>query len=171
MTDDRREPRVGRRVGRRAGGRAGRRPTLGAGIGGVLLVLLATPATAQSVKAIFEKHKLIGTFAFDCSKPADRKNLYYVNRVLDENTIQRDRMSGPATRDSVIFIDKAEELRANELKLHGMEGEIPHDGIWRIEPNGMTLWQVSVKGKPAIQKGKIAGSNKRYPFLNRCGAP
>jgi len=47
------------------------------------IVLAAPVALAQtSVQAMFEKHKLLGTFAWDCSKPANKDNLYFVHRVL-----------------------------------------------------------------------------------------
>src|SRR5678816_779850 len=37
-------------------------------------------ATLSGVKTIFEKYKLIGTFAADCSKPASPNNLHYIHR-------------------------------------------------------------------------------------------
>src|ERR1700704_6219590 len=88
-----------------------------------------------SVKAVFEKHKLLGAFAWDCSKPASKNNLYYVNWLLDGDRVQRDQMSGPTTRDWVAFLDKAAEMKANEFALSGTRDGKPTDGIWRIEPN------------------------------------
>ena len=66
-----------------------------------------------------EKHKLIGTFAWDCSKPANKDNLYFVHRVLDANHVQRDQMSGESTRDLTVIIDKTTEAGPNQLALSG----------------------------------------------------
>jgi hypothetical protein len=59
----------------------------------------ASAPTQSSVKAIFEKYNLLGTFAWDCSKPASKDNFYYVHRLLDADHVQRDQMSGPTQRD------------------------------------------------------------------------
>ena len=84
-------------------------------------ILRAPDAGAQesSVKAIFEKHDLLGMFAFDCSSPASKSNIYFVNRLLDAYHVQRDQMSGPTTRDRVTVIDKAIELTSDEISIGG----------------------------------------------------
>src|SRR5262245_4637727 len=75
----------------------------------VLSAFLAVPSAAQtaSVKTVFEKHNLLGTFAWDCSKPASKANYYYVHRAVDGGQVQRDLMSGPTTRDWVATLEKA----------------------------------------------------------------
>src|SRR5213594_348040 len=83
--------------------------------GAAILVAAGTgisDARAQggSVKALFEKYNLIGTFAWDCSKPPSRDNQYFINRVVDADHVQRDLMSGPSTRHSIAMIDKAAAL-------------------------------------------------------------
>ena len=83
-----------------------------------ILALMASAARADSPKQVFERYNQIGTFAWDCSKPASKDNPYYVNRVLGEN-VQRDQMSGPTTRDSVAIIEQASALGPNELSLSG----------------------------------------------------
>ena len=48
-------------------------------------------AQSGSVKVLFEKYNLLGTFAWDCARPASRENnLYYVNRLIDADHVQRD---------------------------------------------------------------------------------
>ena len=44
---------------------------------GLTAALAAGAAQAASVKEVFEKHGLLGTWAWDCSKPASRSNYYY----------------------------------------------------------------------------------------------
>jgi hypothetical protein len=67
-------------------------------LGAILAIMLTSPpAHAASAPEIFQKHNLIGIFAWDCGKPASESNLYFVNRVLDASRIQRDQMSGPTS--------------------------------------------------------------------------
>ena len=85
---------------------------------------IATPAPAKttaadSVKALFEKHDLLGNLAWDCSKPASKSNLRYVHRALDGDRVQREQLSGPTGRDWVVVIDKASEARPNEIAVSG----------------------------------------------------
>src|SRR5580704_3179778 len=131
--------------------------------------LAASAAQAASIKEIFEKYNLIGTFSYDCNKPADKTNLYYVNRPLDADNVQRDRMSAPTTRDRVAMLDKAEELRPNELRVNGTEDGQPAELVWHIEPNRMLQWEATVNGKQYIRDGVNLSTQYKMPFLNRCG--
>lgn len=134
-------------------------------------ILAAASAQAASVKDIFEKYKLLGTFSYDCTKPADKKNLYYVNRVLDADHVERDEMIGPTTRSRVIMLDKAEELKPNEIKVSGsiVDGASSTIGVWHIEPNRMLQWESSQDGKAIVRDGVFLATQYKLPFLNRCG--
>src|ERR1043166_7437887 len=94
----------------------------------VLSALLAVPSAAQtaSVKTVFEKYNLLGTFAWDCSKPASRTNYYYVHRALDGGHVQRDLMSAPTTRDWVATLDKAAERASGEIAVSGTRRSEEH---------------------------------------------
>jgi tetratricopeptide (TPR) repeat protein len=133
--------------------------------------------TPMSIKALFEKHNLLGIFAWDCGKPASKENLYYVNRLLDGDRVQRDQMSGPTNRDSVIFIDKAAEMNSNEIAVSGMRDDKPTDIIWRIEQNsgraGMRVLGVEASwgGQKLISDGKLSATGKDVPWAYRCDAP
>jgi hypothetical protein len=144
-----------------------------------VIVLAAPVALAQtSVQAMFEKHKLLGTFAWDCSKPANKDNLYFVHRVLDANHVQRDQMSGESTRDLTVIIDKTTEAGPNQLALSGTVSGVvggrnlvntPTDGVWRIEPNRILRWEATVDGQKLIANGKILRNAVQVPWDNRCG--
>jgi hypothetical protein len=138
---------------------------------GMAGVILAASSAQASFKEIFEKYKLLGTFSYDCTKPADKKNLYYVNRVLDADHVQRDEMSGPTTRSRIIFINKAEELKPNEIKLSGsiVDGASSVILVWHIEPNRMLQWESTQDGKPIIRNGEFLSTQYKMPFLSRCG--
>jgi hypothetical protein len=48
-----------------------------------------TQAQPASVQAVFESNDLIGVFAWDCNRPPGKDNLYFVNRVIDAEHVQR----------------------------------------------------------------------------------
>jgi hypothetical protein len=127
-------------------------------------------ALAQtSVKAVFEKHKLIGTFAFDCSKPARPSNLYFRNRALDDNRVQMDQMNGPTSREYVFMIDKATESKPSELDLSGTRNDRPVTILWRIEPDRVVRLEFSVGKKKLHAGGRYTYMDKEVPPLRRCG--
>jgi hypothetical protein len=132
------------------------------------------PVPSRSpVKEVFDKYKLLGTFAWDCSKPVSRSNLYYVNRLLDGDRVQREQMSGPTNRDFVIFIDGAWEVKPNEVAVSGMREGKRQEILWRIERNadGMRMRGVEASwdGKKLISGEKVTESGRETPWLNRCG--
>lgn len=132
-------------------------------------MLAGTSARAASAKDIFEKYHLFGTFSYDCTKAADKKNLYFVNRALDADHVQRDVMNGPTAREHVITYDKVEESKPNEIKVSGTRDGQPAEGIWRVEENRMLQWYSKVNGKERIRDGIFLETNFKMPYLNRCG--
>jgi hypothetical protein len=134
------------------------------------IILAVSSAQAASIKEIFEKHNLLGTFAWDCTKsPSADNNWYYVNRATDADHVQRDFMSGPMTRAWFMILDKAEETGATEISLSGTRDGQPFDGIWRLEQNRMQQWNATQDGKKLIAAGKWLATGKDMPWLNRCG--
>jgi hypothetical protein len=144
-------------------------------LGTLVATAFAAPgAFAQaSVKAVFEKYNLLGTFAMDCSKPATKSNLYYNNRAIDADHVQRDQMSGPTTRDFVIMIEKISEVKPNEIALGGTRDDKPTDGVWRIERKGddvrIQILESSFNGKKLISGGKVLANGRDWPWVNKCG--
>jgi hypothetical protein len=128
-------------------------------------------AQSGSVKAIFEKYNLIGTFAVNCSKPPSQKNWYYVSRLRDANRVQRDTMNGTMTRAWFSIIDTASELSPSQIAWTSI-----HDNgkrvlsVWHIEQDRMLLWSSIEDGKEVIGNGKSVVTGKDMPWLYRCGA-
>jgi hypothetical protein len=145
------------------------RATALAAVAGVMTALATSATPAAPVKQIFEKYKLIGTFSYDCSKPADKKNNYFVSRLIDADHVRRDLMSGPTTRDWTSVIDKAEEVNAYEVKVHSTRNGESVESVWLIEPGRMLQWQAATNGKATIQNGEFLSTRYRMPWLNRCG--
>jgi hypothetical protein len=135
----------------------------------VLSAFLAVPSAAQtpSVKTVFEKYNLLGTFAWDCSKPASKTNYYYVHRALDCDQVQRDLMSAPTTRDWTAMLEKAAERASGELAVSGTRDGQPIDSIYRVEARRMRVVEGTVAGKKEISGGRFA-NGKEAPWLNRC---
>jgi hypothetical protein len=137
-----------------------------------------TTATADSVKAVFEKHDLLGNLAWDCAKPASKSNLRYVHSVLDGGRVRREQMSGPTSRDWVAIIDKASEAGSNQIALSGtLTGRVggrdfvntPTNGIWRVEPSRLVQWEATVNGEKVIEGGRIVSTAVQVPWMYRCG--
>ena len=138
---------------------------------------LAPAALGQlPVKALFEKHHLLGFFAADCSKPVSKDNPYYGNR-LNGAYVQADRMSSSTDRDFVMFLDKAGEMSSTEIVVTGTRDGQPTHMIWRIERAaggaGMRVRPVEVSwgDKKLVTGEKLADSGQEMPWLQRCGAP
>jgi hypothetical protein len=137
-----------------------------------------TTTIADSVKAVFEKHDLLGNLAWDCTKPASKSNLRYVHSVLTGDRVQREQMSGPTSRDWVAIFDKASEAGSNQLALGGtLTGRVggrdldnvPTNGIWRVEPIRVAQWEATVNGEKVIEGGRYVSTGVQVPWMYRCG--
>jgi hypothetical protein len=141
-------------------------------LGGAALaaaVLACSPVQAASMKEIFEKHGLLGAFAWDCSKKPDASsNWYFVNRIIDADHVQRDYMTGTTARAWYTILDKAEERSANEIYVSGTRDGKPTDGIWRIDQTRVLQVEATQDGKKIISGGKWVNTGKDMPWLNRC---
>jgi hypothetical protein len=142
---------------------------LSAGIGAALA--LAAPARAESVQQLFEKYKLVGVFAVDCGKPADPGNVYQVIRLIDANAAQIDEMSGPTTRAGTIFVDRAESVRPNVLKVVGTLNDFPLEAVWQIEPQRQRLIEAKANGVELVRDGVHLITRQTAAYFNRCKSP
>jgi hypothetical protein len=140
-------------------------------LGLAAIVAGAPAAMAQtSVKAIFEKYNLLGTFAWDCSKPASQSNYYYVHRALGDGFVQRDLMSGETRRDWSAIIDKASLRPPDEIIVSGTRDGQPFDSVYRFEARRMRVLEGTVAGKKEISGGKFVNTGWESPWLNKCDA-
>jgi len=142
-----------------------------------IAVLVCTTATvhAASVKDIFQKYNLIGTFAQDCSKPptpsGDRQNWWFVNRLIADNHAERDFMNSSTERGFVIIIDSAKELQPNQIEVTGQrDGTISVDNVWHIDTNRTQTWQGIGDTKGNVANGKYTQTGNDMPWLTRCGS-
>ena len=124
-------------------------------------------AQTSSIKAVFEKHNLLGTFAWDCSQPANKQNYYFVHRLIDANHVQRDMMDGPTARGFVVMIDKAVGSKPNEISVSGTRDDKPFSSIYRVESNRMLVVESTVDGKVVVAGGRVPNGGA-VPWANKC---
>src|SRR5262245_18880855 len=55
----------------------------------------ASSAQAASIREVFEKHALLGSWAAYCSKPMSRVNRYAIYRVIEGERVQREVKADP----------------------------------------------------------------------------
>ncbi len=138
-----------------------------------MLMSAAGGARAASVQEVLEKYNLLGTWAWDCSKPADAKsNWVFVNRMVDANHMQRDFMKNATERAWYSVVTEATAIGPTELRVAGTRDGQRTDAIWRVEGTRMIQWEASQGGKKIIANGRyVSGNSAEVPALNKCGAP
>jgi hypothetical protein len=80
-----------------------------------LAAAAAPTQAASSVRQLFEKHRLPGIWAPDCSTPVSAQNMCLVVRLLDEHHAQFDRMESATTRNSAYAAQAASEPQPSEI--------------------------------------------------------
>jgi hypothetical protein len=136
---------------------------------GVLVAGAHTSALAQgaSVLELFQKHNLLGTFAWDCAKPVGKDNYYYVHRQLDTQRVQRDMMSGPQAREFVVIWEQGRQQGPDRIALVGNRDGQPVESTYLIEPNRVRVVESTAAGKQEILGGRFVGG-RETPWMYRC---
>jgi hypothetical protein len=136
---------------------------------------------SASVKPIFERRKLVGTFAEDCSKAPSDSNQYVVHRLTDAGVIERDQMKDRNTRTYAAFVEQAEELAENDVAMNiviveslnaqmkGWKMQL----ITRVDGNRLRLMQSAAltgphAGRTNISAGKSTAGGGETRWLTRC---
>jgi class 3 adenylate cyclase len=143
----------------------------------ILTVVVKEERTAKAI----EKYSLLGTFAWDCGKPPATSNRYFLHRMLEGDRLQREQMSGPATRDWVTIIDRIEQASSTELALRGMfTGHLrtrtgireienrPAFGTWRMESSRFKIWDSVVDNEKTVIDGHFTNGGAEVPWTNKC---
>jgi hypothetical protein len=126
-------------------------------------LLAASSTQAASVKEIFEKYNLVGIFAWNCTRPPTKDNLYFVNRMLDEGHVQLDEMSGPTARDWATIFDKAVELTQDEISISGDCNGVRSESVWRLQENRARGVESTLGDKKLIAGGKFINNGQATP--------
>ena len=131
---------------------------------------LAVETRAVTVKELFQKYDLIGTFAPDCSMPASGKNEYVVHRA-NGDYVQRDSMTAPTARSDASLIDSATEPGPNELGLSLANERGRTNVIVRVESRRWRFMESTREnGEKLISGGRATqGARQESPWLKKCG--
>jgi hypothetical protein len=144
----------------------------------VVIVLLAavggTPAPAQvqgrTVKQTFEMYGLLGIFGVDCTRVASKRNLYHVHRVVDENHVQADQMSGPSDQDFAMMIDQIIDIKPNALVVSGtIDARRYRLTLGLDNTRKRTIEMIRDPNETVITDGKRVSNGEELPWHNKCG--
>ena len=91
-----------------------------------------------------------------------------MHRVIDDNHVQRDMMTGPSTRKFVFVFDNAFALGPNQIGLVGTRDGEPIASTYRVEPNRQLETEATLAGKKVIAKAKFVSNGRDVPWLNKC---
>jgi hypothetical protein len=136
---------------------------------GVLAITAAASARAATVKDVSEKYNLLGTLAAGCSKPGDAKSLYVINRAMDADHVQLDKMVGPTSREFAAIINKASETKPNEVTRTSTVDDQQYNVVVQVEDGRMrTVEQARATGEKQVAGGRFTQSGAETPWYSRC---
>lgn len=137
--------------------------------------------TSSSVQSIFERHRLVGTFAEDCTIDPSDSNQYIVHRIIDANHVERDQMKSRSARSYAAFVDNADEVAANDVGMTMLITESANAQMkdWRmrlvtrIDGNRIRLMESGAltgpyAGQKNIVAGKTTSGGAETRWLKRC---
>ena len=138
-----------------------------------LALQAASPATADSIADILQKHKIIGTRAEDCSRPPGRSNSYIVYRVENDGSIKSDFIGEDHKVFSSTAVFSAEEIAPDKIRITqesaARAGEKLTVTMLINEKGTRTLSSVLDNGKAIIADGRIVAADRETVWLYFCG--
>jgi hypothetical protein len=124
-----------------------------------------------SVKEIFERYGLLGTWSADCSKPLGKQNRYAIYRAIDADHVQREVKSDPAVPGRLSIADRASEAGPNEVIISWVDENSRTINTVRVEGNRFRLWQsASDTGEQFVVDGREVDDGEETVWIHKCGA-
>jgi hypothetical protein len=138
----------------------------------IALVVSAAPAAkAASVKDLFDRYGLIGTWAFDCSQPTSEQNPYIFYRQLDSDHVARDTMNSPTNRINASVADFLVESNPNEVVIGVKTARGRTNLTVRIERKRIRTFQSTRdNGERVIVNGRFIERNTETLWYSKCGS-
>jgi hypothetical protein len=141
-------------------------------LGAVCLVtamIFPLTTNAASIKEIFEKYRLAGTWAADCGKPASRQNPHVVYRILDADRVQRETMIEPGKTFDVSITLSVVEPTAGELVMAWKTSEGGITNRVQVLQNQMqTMDSTRDNGEKLSVNGRRLRDNSETPRFKKC---
>jgi hypothetical protein len=128
---------------------------------------------AASVKEIFERHGLLGTWSADCTKPLSKQNRYAVYRALDADHVQREVKSDPTAEGALSVADRASESGLNDVNISWVDGTGGGrvNNTVRVEGNRFRLWHsTSDTGEKFVVDGREVDDDEETVWIHKCGS-
>lgn len=124
-------------------------------------------AQGSGVKAAFEKFDLLGTLSTDCNADS-AKDGYLINRAIDADYVELDRMTNGQTRQFAAVVDKA-EIKGNEIAVSYTIDNIAYTAVVRVD-RGRMRWVelVQANGQKLISEGRNTGRGTDTQWYSKC---
>ncbi len=126
------------------------------------------PKSSGTVRQVFEKHKLIGVFAWNCDRPPSDSNWYTMNRVVSANRIEQTILTAPSKRPYVTEFDQATDLSETSVSVGGTRSKQPVTGVWQLEDRRMLEFEAVTNGKTEIASAKRVRDGLAVPWATKC---
>jgi opacity protein-like surface antigen len=142
-------------------------------VAAVAIILATAPASAASVKEVFENYGLLGTFSQDCSKAPSENNGYIVYRAVDAAHVQRDTMNGETSRIFAYIADTASGKGPNEIDVSGTTtAGKPYSYRIRTDGQRHRIMTWTEGGVTSIVDGIWKDRNNyKMPWVTKCSEP
>jgi hypothetical protein len=136
-----------------------------------LILFTASAAEAASVREVFERYGLLGTFAVDCRRPVSPENHYTIFRALDAGRVQIDLMVGPRQRQYAYVIDRAEARGSNIIAISMANEQQRLNLVYRVEGKRLRTMESARAAGPTIVAGGVFTANRMpTPWIIKCRA-
>ena len=133
------------------------------------IIPAASSAQAASVKEVFEKYGVLGTFAGDCSQPASSRNGYIMYHPIDAGHVQRDTMVGPTKREYVYIADAATGTAPDQIEVAGTTSDgKPFSYTLRIDGTRHRVMTWTEGGVTSIVDGVWKEKKYTMPWVTKC---
>jgi hypothetical protein len=123
--------------------------------------------TSLSAREVFQKHKLLGVFAWDCGRPPSDRNWYTMRRAIKGNRVEQAIVTLPG-RPSVTVFDKASETADNTIAVSGTRNKKVVTSSWQLDGRRMREVEATADGQPEIADGKWVRDGRAVTWSRKC---
>jgi hypothetical protein len=116
---------------------------------------------------MFQKHKLLGVFAWDCARPPSDRNWYTMHRPIDANRVEQTILTGPG-RPYVTVFNSASETAENSITVSGTRNKQAVSGVWQMDGRRMLELEATTNGKTEIAEGKRLRDGQAVSWARKC---
>jgi hypothetical protein len=119
---------------------------------------------------VFEAHHLLGTLAADCSSGPSEKAPYVVDRVIDADHVQIDRMIGRPAPQFTAIVDEARDSKPNEIMMSYLAGKHRYNMAVRLDGGRMRTMEVTREDdeKLVVSGRYVTGDHSDTPWFGKC---